>query len=75
MSDSDPYWAHIDYSIYIGRKLYLKKTHNPSPHLLGLACKAPIKYLQITYSTFITLHFNLFRNYYCHNKPIDILVL
>ena len=31
----------------------------------------PISYLQY----FITLLYNLFRNYYCYNKPIDVLVL
>ena len=44
-SDSDPYWAHADYSIYIGRKLYLRKPCNLSLHLLELACRAPASHL------------------------------
>ena len=61
--------------IYIGRKLYLRKPHNPSPCLLGLAYKAPIKYLQVIYNIFTILLFNLFRNYCYCNKPINALVL
>jgi len=49
MSDSDPYWAHADYSLFTyGEKTLFKKIrkpHNPSPRLLGLAYKAPISYL------------------------------
>ena len=54
-SDSDPYWAHADYSIYVGRKLYLRKPRDPSPRLLGLACRAPVRRLQVTCGTPTTL--------------------
>ena len=77
MSDSDPYWAYTDYSLYIhvGRKLYLRKPRNPSPRLLGLAYRAPIRRLRVTSSTPTTLLFDLLKNYYCRNKPTDALVL
>ena len=70
MSDLDPYWAHADYSIYMGRKLYLKKPHNPSPRLLGLACKAPVRHLQVTYNTSTTLHFDLL----CYTVKYKVLL-
>ena len=60
--------------IYIGRKLYLRKPHNLSPRLLGLAYKAPARRLRVTYSAPTTLLFDLLRNYYCRNKPTDALV-
>ena len=45
-SDSDPYWAHADYSLYTyGEKTLLRKPCNPSPYLLELAYKAPTSYL------------------------------
>ena len=76
MSDLDPYWAHTDYSLYTyGEKTLLRKSRNLSPCLLGLAYKAPIRRLRVTYSTYTTLLFNLLRNHYCCNKPIDALVL
>ena len=75
MSDSDPYWAHADYSIYIGRKLYLRKPCDLSPCLLGLAYKAPIKCLRVTCGTPATLYFDFFGNYCCCNKPTDALIL
>ena len=59
----------------MGRKLYLRKPYNPSPYLLGLAYKAPIRRLRVTYSASTTLLFNLLRNHYCYNKPTDALVL
>ena len=74
MSDLDPYWAHADYSMYVGRKLYLRKPHDPSPRLLGLACKTPIKRLRVTCGTPTTLHFDLLENHCCCNKPTDALV-
>ena len=58
----------------MGRKLYLKKPRDPSPCLLGLACEAPIRCLQVTCGTPTILLFDLFGNYYCRNKPIDVLV-
>ena len=76
MSDLDPYWAHTDYSLYTyGEKTLLRKSRNLSPCLLGLAYKVPARRLQVTYGAPSTLLFNLFRNYYCNNKPIDALVL
>ena len=74
MSDSDPYWAHADYFIYMGRKLYLRKPRDPSPRLLGLACKAPVRRLRVTCGTSTTLYFDLFGNHCCRNKPTDALV-
>ena len=72
MSNLDPYWAHVDYSLYIYReKTLLRKPRDPSPRLLGLAYKAPISYLWCS----TTLLFNLLRNYCCRNKPMDALVL
>ena len=35
----------------------------------------PTRRLQVTYSAPTTLLFNLFRNHYYRNKPIDALVL
>ena len=57
--------------IHIGRKLYLRKPHNPSSCLLGLAYKLPISHQWCS----TTLLFNLLRNHYCRNKPTDALVL
>ena len=37
----------------MGRKLYLRKPYNLSPYLLGLAYRAPIRRLQVTYSTLL----------------------
>ena len=74
ISDSDPYWAHADYSIYMGRKLYLRKPHNLFPRLLRLACKAPAKRLRVTCGTFTTLYFDLLGNHCCCNKSTDVLV-
>ena len=34
--------------IYMGRKLYLRKPYNPSPHLLELTYKAPTGRLRVT---------------------------
>jgi hypothetical protein len=61
--------------IYIGRKLYLRKPYNLSPRLLGLACEAPTRRLRVTYGALTTLLFNLLRNRYYRNKPMDALVL
>jgi hypothetical protein len=61
--------------IHVGRKLYLRKPRNLSPRLLGLAYTAPARRLRVTYSAPTTLLFNLLRNYYCRNKPMDALVL
>ena len=70
-SDSDPYWAHADYFLYIcGEKTLLRKPRNLSPCLLGLAYKAPTSHLQCS----TTLLFNLLRNHCCRNKPTDALV-
>ena len=78
MSDLDPYWAYVDYSLFIYREKTLfkkiRKPYNLSPYLLGLAYKAPTRRLQVTCSAPTTLLFNLFRNYYCYNKPINALV-
>ena len=59
-SDSDPYWAHADYSIYVGRKLYLKKPHNPSPYLLGLAYRAPARRLRGACESSVVLYYLTF---------------
>src|SRR6266702_8858053 len=76
MSDSDPYWAHADYSLYI----YREKTHvreNPVNRLpafgtclLG-AYLAPVDHLWY----FTSLLFGHLRNHCCRNKPTDALVL
>ena len=54
-SDSDPYWAHADYSLFIYREktLLKRKPRNPSPRLLGLAYLAPIRRLRVAYSTLL----------------------
>jgi hypothetical protein len=48
MSDLDPYWAYMDYSLFIygektqfKKKLNLKKPRDPSFYLLGLAYLVP----------------------------------
>ena len=54
MSDSDPYWAHMDYSLYIYREktLFQRKPRELSPHLWDLpACLAPAWHLRVTYGT------------------------
>ena len=58
-----------------GEKLYLRKPRDPSPRLLGLACKAPVWRLRVTYSAPTTLLFDLLGNHYYRNKPTDALVL
>ena len=70
-SNLDPYQAHADYSLYTYReKTLLRKPRDLSPHLLGLAYKAPTSYLQCS----TTLLFNLLGNHCCRNKPTDALV-
>ena len=70
-SDSDPYWAHADYSLYTcGEKTLLRKPCDLSPRLLGLAYKAPTSHLWCS----TTLLFDLFGNHCCRNKPTDALV-
>src|SRR6266704_7221620 len=75
-SDSDPYWAHIDYSLYTcGEKTLVRE--NPMNRLpafktclLG-AYLAPVDHLWY----FTSLLFGHLRNHCCRNKPTDTLVL
>ena len=76
MSDSDPYWAHVDYSLYTyGEKTLVKE--NPVNRLLAFrtcllsACLAPAGHLWYSKS----LLFGHLRNHCCRNKPMDALVL
>src|ERR1700733_12860747 len=48
----------------------MRKPRNPSPRLLGLACKAPASHLWCS----TTLLFDLLGNHCCRNKPTDALV-
>ena len=75
-SDSDPYWAHADYSLYIYKEKTLVR-ENPINCLpafktcLLSTCLAPISHLWY----FKSLLFGYFKNHCCRNKPIDALVL
>jgi len=40
--------------LHIGRKLYLRKPRNLSPRLLELTYLAPIRRLQVAYSTLLS---------------------
>src|SRR6266550_5495172 len=74
-SDSDPYWAHADYSLYTCREKTLVRENlmNRLPAfgtcLLG-AYLAPAGHLW--YST--SLLFGHLGNHCCRNKPMDELV-
>src|SRR6266702_6743295 len=74
-SDSDPYWAHADYSLYIcGEKTLVRE--NPMNRLSAFGTCLLSTYLapagHLWYST--SLLFGHLGNHCCRNKPTDALV-
>ena len=75
-SDSDPYWAYVDYSLYIYREKTLVR-ENPVNYFPAFGTYLFSTYLALAGYLwyFKSLLFSHFGNHCCRNKPIDALVL